>query len=307
MTPEKIIEVSGLTKRFKNITAVNSINFTVYKGDVLGFLGPNGAGKSTTIRMLLSLIKPTSGSIKIFGKALNVKRFDILRKVGALVENADFYLYLSAYQNLKIIAGISGTEISDSRIGEMLELVKLSDRAHSKVKTFSHGMKQRLGIAQALLHDPELIILDEPTTGLDPQGMKDVRELILHLSKDEGKTILISSHILKEIEDMASRLIIINQGRVQIEGEVDTLLKTENLSITFEIDKTTLALESIKNTSWEKFLISRTSNGLVFDMPRKSIADLTKRFVEQQIQISAIIPKHSLEKYFLKITESNDE
>ena len=157
------------------------------------------------------------------------------------------------------------------------------------------------------MHDPELIILDEPTTGLDPQGMKDVRELILHLSKDEGKTIFLSSHILKEIEDMASRLIIINQGSVQVEGEVDTLLKTENLSVTFEVDKITQALENIKNTSWEKFLVSHTNDGLIFDMPKKNIADLTKRFVEQQIQISAIIPKRSLEEYFLKITESNDK
>ncbi len=307
MNPEKIIEVRGLTKKFKNITAVNNINFAVYKGDVLGFLGPNGAGKSTTIRMLLSLIKPNSGTIKIFGEALATKRSDILRRVGALVEKADFYLYLSAYQNLKILAGISGVRISDTRIWEILELVKLSDRAYSKVKTFSHGMKQRLGIAQALIHNPDLIILDEPTTGLDPQGMKEVRELILHLSKDEGKTIFLSSHILKEIEDIASRLIIINRGSIQVEGEVDTLLKTENLSVTFETDNTTLALESIKNTSWEKLLVSRTNNRLVFHMPRKSIADLTKRFVEQQIPISGIIPKRSLEEYFLKITESQNE
>ena len=274
---------------------------------MLGFLGPNGAGKSTTIRMLLSLIKPNSGTIKIFGEALATKRSDILRRVGALVEKADFYLYLSAYQNLKILAGISSVKISDTRIWEILELVKLSDRAYSKVKTFSHGMKQRLGIAQALIHNPDLIILDEPTTGLDPQGMKEVRELILHLSKDEGKTIFLSSHILKEIEDIASRLIIINRGSIQVEGEVDTLLKTENLSVTFETDNTTLALESIKNTSWEKLLVSRTNNRLVFHMPRKSIADLTKRFVEQQIPISGIIPKRSLEEYFLKITESQNE
>jgi len=307
VTPEKIIEVRRLTKKFKNITAVNNIDFTVYKGDVLGFLGPNGAGKSTTIRMLLSLIKPNSGSIKIFGESLDTKRVDILRRVGALVEKPDFYLYLSAYQNLKILAGISGVAISDDRIWEMLDLVKLDDRAHSKVKTFSHGMKQRLGIAQALMHDPELIILDEPTTGLDPQGMKEVRELILHLSIDEGKTILISSHILKEIEEIASRLIIINNGSIQVEGKVDTLLKTEKLSVTFEIDKVSKALESIKTSSWKKFLVSRTNNGLVFDMPKTAIAKLTKMFVEQQIEVSAVIPKRSLEEYFLKITESNDK
>jgi len=305
VTPEKIIEVHELTKKFKNITAVNNISFTVYKGDVLGFLGPNGAGKSTTIRMLLSLIKPSSGHIKIFGEALSTKRRNILRRVGALVEKPDFYLYLSAYQNLKLLAGISGVKIQDSRIWEMLELVKLKDRAHSKVKTFSHGMKQRLGIAQTLMHDPELIILDEPTTGLDPQGMKEVRELILHLSKDKGKTIFLSSHILKEIEETASRLIIINKGSVQVEGETAALLKSENHSVTFEIDKIPQALEIIKGTPWEKYLQNRTDTGLVFDMSKKAATELNRVLTQHHLQISAIIPKRSLEEYFLTITESS--
>lgn len=305
--PEKIIEVSGLTKIFKTITAVNHIDFTVYKGDVLGFLGPNGAGKSTTIRMLLSLIKPSAGSIKIFGKALQTNRSDILSKTGALVEKPDFYPYLSAWQNLKILAGISGTAISDNRIWEVLELVKLKDRAHSKVKTFSQGMKQRLGIAQALMHDPELIILDEPTTGLDPQGMKEVRELIVHLSNDLGKTIFLSSHILKEIETTASRLIILNQGGIQVTGKVDTLLKSENRSVTFEIDKIAQALESIKDTLYEKQLASRTNEGLIFDLKKEAIADLTKHFIAEGINIFAVIPRHSLEEYFLKITEGQSQ
>ena len=305
--PEKIIEVHELTKKFKNITAVNHISFTVYKGDVLGFLGPNGAGKSTTIRMLLSLIKPSSGHIKIFGEALSTNRRDILRRVGALVEKSDFYLYLSAYQNLKILSRLSGVKIEDNRIWEILELVKLNDRAHSKVKTFSHGMKQRLGIAQALIHDPELIILDEPTTGLDPQGMKEVRELILHLSKDKGKTIFLSSHILKEIEETASRLIIINKGSVQVEGETAALLKSENHSVTFEIDNIPRALEIIKGTRWEKYLQNRTDAGLLFDMSKTEAAELNGIFTQQKLQISAIIPKRSLEEYFLTITENSTQ
>ncbi|MDP4191157.1 MAG: ATP-binding cassette domain-containing protein, partial [Bacteroidota bacterium] len=167
-SPEKVIEVQGLTKQFKDVLAVNNLDLNVYKGDVFGFLGPNGAGKSTTIRMLLSLIKPTSGSIRIFGKPLDKDRKEILRKIGAIVEKPDFYLYLPAYKNLEILGKISGTDVSHKRIMEILELVGLEKRYKSKVKTFSHGMKQRLGIAQALLHDPDLIILDEPTTGLDP-------------------------------------------------------------------------------------------------------------------------------------------
>ena len=178
MPEENIIEIKNLSKSFKELKAVNNLSLNVFKGDVFGFLGPNGAGKSTTIRMLLSLINPTSGDIKIFGKPLKEKRLEILKKIGAIVEKPDFYSFLSAYKNLEILGRLSETDVSRKRIMELLELVGLEKRFKSKVKTFSHGMKQRLGIAQALLHDPELIILDEPTTGLDPQGMKEIRDLI---------------------------------------------------------------------------------------------------------------------------------
>ena len=174
---EKIIEINSLTKKFKSLTAVDNLNLSVYRGDVFGFLGPNGAGKSTTIRMLLSLITPTSGEINIFGMELNSNRNKILKRIGAIVEKPDFYGYLSAYKNLEILGSPYGVDVSKKRIMSILELVGLDKRYKSKVKTFSHGMKQRLGLAQALLHEPDLIILDEPTTGLDPQGMKEIREL----------------------------------------------------------------------------------------------------------------------------------
>lgn len=232
----QVIEVRGLTKRFRDLTAVNNLDLNVYQGDVFGFLGPNGAGKSTTIRMLLSLIKPTSGSMKIFGMPLKENREKILKKVGAIVEKPDFYLYLSAYKNLEILGKVSGADVSKKKIMEMLELVGLDKRAKSKVKTYSHGMKQRLGLAQALLHDPELIILDEPTTGLDPQGMKEIRDLIIYLSKVKNKTIFLSSHILHEVELIASRMIIINKGATQVEGTVDELLKSDKVSVTFEVE-----------------------------------------------------------------------
>lgn len=235
-SPEKVIEVQGLTKQFKDVLAVNNLDLNVYKGDVFGFLGPNGAGKSTTIRMLLSLIKPTGGSIKIFGKPLDKDRKEILRKIGAIVEKPDFYLYLPAYKNLEILGKVSGTDVSRKRIMEILELVGLEKRYKSKVKTFSHGMKQRLGIAQALLHDPDLIILDEPTTGLDPQGMKEIRDLIIHLSKDRGKTIFLSSHILPEVELVANRMIIISKGTTKVEGTVSDLLNSDKLKVTVQVD-----------------------------------------------------------------------
>ncbi len=305
MSDEKIIEVNGLTKKFGGLVAVNNLDLNVYKGDVFGFLGPNGAGKSTTIRMLLSLIKPTSGTIRIFGKFLKEKRKDILRRIGAIVEKPDFYLYLTAYKNLEMLGKISGTDVSKKRIMEMLELVGLSKRYKSKVKTFSHGMKQRLGIAQALLHDPELIILDEPTTGLDPQGMKEVRDIILFLNREKGKTILLSSHILREVELIASRLIIINKGTAQVEGSVDELLNTDTVKVTFEVDNVMKAFNIISMTTWKENFVSKEKNELIFEMPRKKIANLNRHLVENGVEVGSVIPVRSLEDYFLKITAEN--
>ncbi len=305
LSEQKIIEVHGLTKKFGKLTAVDHLELNVYRGDVFGFLGPNGAGKSTTIRMLLSLVKPTSGSIQIFGKPLSRERARILRRIGAIVEKSDFYLYLSAYKNLEILARISGIAHPEKRIREILELVRLTDRAHSKVKTFSHGMKQRLGIAQALLHDPELIILDEPSTGLDPRGVKEVRDLIFRLSKEEGKTIFISSHILKEIEQVANRLLIINKGAAQVEGTVEELLNSEQLSVTFEVDSLKKALKTLEHSQWISLLESARNNRLEFKLAKKSIPELTDKLVREQVKISAIIPRRSLEDYFLKITQGD--
>lgn len=299
----KIIELTGLTKKFKDLTAVNNLNLNVYRGDVFGFLGPNGAGKSTTIRMMLSLIKPTGGDIKLFGKSLNENRIEILRKVGAIVEKPDFYLYLTAYKNLEILGKISGADVSKKKIMEMLELVGLAKRYNSKVKTFSHGMKQRLGLAQALLHDPELIILDEPTTGLDPQGMKEVRDLILYLSREKGKTIFLSSHILREVEIIASRMIIINKGSAQVEGTVNELLDSQNVSVTIEVTNREAALNYLSGTEWKDKINSSAGNEIVLNIQKEELPRLNKCLVENNIEVSALIPTRSLEDYFLKITE----
>jgi len=300
---DAVIEVRGLTKKYKEILAVNNLDLNVYEGDVFGFLGPNGAGKSTTIRMLLSLIKPTAGSINIFGKPLNENREDILRNVGAIVEKPDFYLYLSAYKNLEIFGKLSGADTSKKHIMEMLELVGLAKRYKSKVKTYSHGMKQRLGLAQALLHDPKLIILDEPTTGLDPQGIKEIRDLILHLSKDKQKTILLSSHILKEVEIIANRMIIINKGTTQIEGKVQDLLSKDNLSTEFEIDDIEKGVQLLSNYNELVKVKEKRNNSIIIEAEREIIPQINKQFVENGINVSSIIQSRSLEEYFLKITE----
>ena len=307
MDSEQVIEVRGLTKKFRNLTAVNNLDLNVYRGDVFGFLGPNGAGKSTTIRMLLSLIKPNDGEIKIFGMPLEKKRSEILRKVGAIVEKPDFYLYLSAYKNLEILGRISGTDTSNKKIMEMLELVGLDKRANSKVKTFSHGMKQRLGLAQALLHDPELIILDEPTTGLDPQGMKEIRDLILYLSKTKNKTIFLSSHILREVEIIATRMIIINKGKTQVEGTVESLLNTDKMSVSFEVDKVDETVDVINESRWKEFYKTHSKNELQFNMMKEDVAELNRFLNDKGIMVSAVVPVRSLEDFFLKITEGGEK
>ena len=303
---DKIIEVEGLSKRFKDILAVQNLNLNVYRGDVFGFLGPNGAGKSTTIRMLLSLIKPTKGSIKIFDKSLLDSRENILKNIGAIVEKPDLYKYLSAYKNLQILGKLSGVDITKKRIMEILELVGLKERANSKVKTFSHGMKQRLGIAQALLHNPELIILDEPTTGLDPQGMKEIRDLINHLSKDEKKTIFLSSHILSEVEQVANRMIIINKGTTVVEGKVAELLDAKITKVTFDVDNIIKTEQLIKDSQWIDNFIKINENSFSVSLPRENVHLLNKYLVENKIEVNSIVPLRSLEEYFLNITANQN-
>ncbi len=303
MADENIIEIKNLSKSFKKLKAVDNLSLTVFKGDVFGFLGPNGAGKSTTIRMLLSLIEPSNGEIRIFGKSLKEKRIEILKKIGAIVEKPDFYSYLSAYKNLEILGRLSETDVSNKRIMELLELVGLDKRYKSKVKIFSHGMKQRLGIAQALLHNPDLIILDEPTTGLDPQGMKEIRDLIINLSKEEHKTIFLSSHILYEVELVANRMIIINKGSAKIEGNVEDLLNASVLDVTFDVDNPEQVKSLLQNNKWIDKLSSSAGNKMIFSLNEEEIAPLNKYLVENNIMVSAVIPKRSLEEYFLQITD----
>jgi ABC-type multidrug transport system ATPase subunit len=302
LNSEKIIEIENLSKHFKDVWAVKNLNLNVYKGDVFGFLGPNGAGKSTTIRMLLSLIAPTEGQISIFGKDLKRNRLDILSKIGAIVEKPDFYNYLSAYKNLEILGKLSKTDVSKKRIMEVLELVGLEKRCKSKVKTYSFGMKQRLGLAQSLLHNPDLIILDEPTTGLDPQGMKEVRDLILFLS-NQKKTIFISSHILYEIELIANRMVIIDKGSAIVEGNVSDLLNANNLKVTFEVNDIEKTKNFLTSSSWIDRIESSSKGKIVFSLTNNEIPQLNRYLVENKIEVSSVVPTRSLEQYFLNITE----
>ncbi len=298
---EKIVEVKHLVKHFGKFHAVEDVSFDVYRGDVFGFLGPNGAGKSTTIRTMLSLIKPTSGELQLFGKDLTKNRNYILSKIGCIVEKPDFYKYLSAEKNIEIFARLSGVSIKKNKIHEMIEFVGLKGREKDKVNGFSHGMKQRLGIAQTLIHDPELIILDEPTTGLDPQGIIDIRNLILQLRNEQNKTILLSSHILSEIELIANRMVIINKGRTIIQGSVSDLLNGQELIVSFKVDDMEKAKQVVLKNNIPLSEESLDGNNLLLQISEEKISFINKEFCENNIKVFSIEPKRKLEDYFLKL------
>ncbi len=303
MSAIPIIQTKALSKQFDKFTAVNNLDLTVFKGDVFGFLGPNGAGKSTTIRMLMGLIFPSSGSIEIFEKELKDNREFILGNIGAIIEKPDFYNYLSAIENLAILNKLQAIRLSNSKLYEVLELVGLKGREQSKVKTFSQGMKQRLGFAQALMHNPALIILDEPTNGLDPQGVKDVRELILKLNKEEGKTILISSHILSEIEIICNRMIIIQKGSKVVAGNVNDLLNYNELHVSIEFEDDSHVARFIKEHELlNKKLIEVVHHRYHFNLLSNEVAMINKIFIDNGFAVKALVPVRSLEDYFLNMT-----
>lgn len=302
---QPIVNVIGLTKDFKNITAVQNLSFSVNEGDVYGFLGQNGAGKSTTIRMLLTLIKPGKGEIEIFGEKLNLHRNEILRQVGGVIEKPDVYKYLSAYENLKLFARLSGIKVTDQKLKEQLDKVGLESRAHDKVKTYSQGMKQRLGIAIALVHDPRLIVLDEPTNGLDPQGIADIRNLILHLSRDLKKTIIVSSHMLSEIEQIATRVLIIDKGKKIIEGNAQELFDPSQTIVELQTLDNGYAVTQLQHSSWANKIQSIKESGVMIKLDKKQIPQFHKDIVDMEIQVLSLQLRHSLEDYFLKVTSDN--
>lgn len=297
-----IIRVDHLTKHFRDIKAVENLSFTVEEGQVYGFLGQNGAGKSTTIRMLLTLIQPTSGSIDIFGMDLQRHRKEILRQVGAIIERPDLYKYLTALENLRIFATMSGIKISGKKLMDQLAMVGLEQRAHSKVKTYSQGMKQRLGIATALVHDPKLIILDEPTNGLDPQGIADIRNLILMLSREKNKTLLISSHLLSEIELIADSMLIIDKGKKLVEGSVNDLFDPAETVVELKTTNDAAAFEKLSGSDFREFVQDRRNDCVLLKLHRNRIPEVLKELVRMEVNVISLHSKHSLEDYFLSLT-----
>jgi ABC-2 type transport system ATP-binding protein len=302
---EVVLRTRNLSKSFGKRWAVRDLNIHVCRGDVYSFLGPNGAGKSTTIRMILTLLMPSSGSIEIFGQDLQKNRSAVLSRVCGIVEKPDFYLYLSAYQNLEMLGSMTRS-IRSHEIMEGLERVGLTSRAFEKVKTFSHGMKQRLGIAQALLTKPELIILDEPTAGLDPQGMKEVRDLVRKLSAESKMSIFLSTHLLSEVEQVATRMAVINRGELIAQGSVPELLGREPTDYSIEVWPDNAALELMRKLSWVEVLSSEIGKVEV-RIEGGRASELNRFLITNGIEVTSFYPHRTLEDFFLKITRGRTE
>ena len=303
------IQLQGLTKHFgrrkKRVVAVKDADLTVEAGQVYGFLGPNGAGKTTTIRMMLDLIRPTEGTAHIFGKNIR-QNHEVLRRVGALVEGAKFYPYLSGRKNLEVLARTNGN-YDKQRVMRLLEQVGLAARANQRYKGYSTGMKQRLGLAAALLHDPELIILDEPTNGLDPAGIQEMRTFIRDLVHQHGKTVFLSSHMLNEVEQVCDRVAIINKGEIIREGAVSVLLETQA-----RVRIQAQPLEKAASLLQERWQVSlngeQPHTTFVVESAADEVPHIVRRLVENDIDVYEVTSyRQSLEAFFLTVTHDNEK
>jgi len=302
MPHSNIIQIKKLSKAFGSLQAVDNLSLNVPTGSIYGFLGPNGAGKSTTIRLMLALIRPDIGEIELLGHSVTTGRNSALGKVGAFVEEPGFYINLSARQNLNLLARLTGT-VDNARTREVLEIVDLTDRADDKVKAYSRGMRQRLGIAQALLDRPQLLILDEPTSSLDPAGIRDIRQLIIRLAAEEKMTVFLSSHILHEVEQLCTHVAILHQGRLIQSGSVKELLQDTALVITeLRVNETAKAVGLLESDVAVQ-AVERVVDLIRISVNRAEIPRLTRMLVENQVDIYALIPRTSLEDYFLQITQ----
>ena len=297
---EIILECKNLCKTFGKKQILHNVSFEIKKGDILGFIGPNGAGKTTTIKLILGLQSITSGKVLINGYDVEKEFTKAIEKVGAIVENPDMYMYMSGYDNLKLVANMY-KGITTKRIDEVVKLVKLENRINDKVSKYSLGMRQRLGIAQAILHNPNLLILDEPTNGLDPEGIKEMRELLVDLAKKEEMAILISSHNLAELDNFCNKICIIKNGEIIETNEITAIKKDiEHQQFIVEIDNT----KDIKNLYSEATIV----NDKIFkiSMKKENVPNLVINLVNNNIKIYEIKEdEKSLEDAFFEKTGGN--
>lgn len=295
----EILKIKNLNKSFGKKKILKNVSFNVNEGDILGFIGPNGAGKTTTIKMILGLQSINSGTVTINGYDIKKNFEKAIEKVGTIVENPDLYMYLSGYDNLKLISNLY-KNVDKKRIEEVIKIVKLETRINDKVSKYSLGMRQRLGIAQALLHNPNLLILDEPTNGLDPEGIKELRDIIKHLAAKEKVGVVISSHNLSELESFCNKIVIIKNGEIV---ETNELKKVKNIeeSYIFEVDKIS-KISKILEEKIEKI----NDNSFKIHINKESIPEIIKKLIENDIKIYTVKEEEiSLEDAFLKRTGGN--
>jgi ABC-2 type transport system ATP-binding protein len=299
---EAAIATQGLTKRYGSLLAVDHLDLRVDRNEIFGFLGPNGAGKTTTMRMLLGLVRPTAGTVRVLGMDLTTSLPQILARTGSIIENPTFYPFLSGRDNLKLVAGL--TEAPPERVAAVLDLVDLQGAAHRRFKTYSLGMKQRLAVAAAVLNSPDLLILDEPANGLDPAGIVDMRDLMKRL-KSEGHTVLISSHVLHEIEQICDRIVILASGKIVVQGAVATLLNAGG-GIEVRVSRTEEAQTLLGAEDWIG-TVDRQGDRLMIEAPQDRAADVNAVLARQGIYASEIRARElSLEQYFLDVTGGSE-
>lgn len=301
-----LLEIQNVSKTIKGRKIIDSLSFEVNKGEVFGFLGPNGAGKTTTIRMIVGLIGITSGDIKILGHSIKTDFEQAVSHIGAIVENPEMYKFMSGYQNLIHYSRMSNG-VSKEKIDETVELVGLTDRIHDKVKTYSLGMRQRLGLAQCLLHDPKLLILDEPTNGLDPAGIREIRDHLRMLAREKGMAVIVSSHLLSEMEMMCDRIGIIQNGKLIDVQEIHEFVNGKEKVYEFEVKEKAKALNMLKD-AFPTGNIQQTNDGIALPLLKEDVPAVVKNLVESNIEIYGVkeVTK-TLEDRFLEVTSHKEE
>jgi ABC-2 type transport system ATP-binding protein len=297
-----VVELKHVTKVIKGKKIIDDLSFTIEEGEVFGFLGPNGAGKTTTIRMMVGLMGITSGEILICGKNVEKEFEDALQHIGGIVENPELYKFLTGYQNLMQYARMVNG-VSKHKINEVVEFVGLKERIHDKVKTYSLGMRQRLGLAQSLLHDPKVMILDEPTNGLDPAGIREIRDHLKKLTKEKGMSVIVSSHLLSEMEMMCDRIAIIQHGKLVDIQKVHDFQQESKQKYFFEVE-----LKSVEGVKNFNFSYEKVENGIVIEMEKEEVPDMIQLFIEKEIRIFEVRPiAKSLEERFLEVTSEGEK
>jgi ABC-2 type transport system ATP-binding protein len=296
-TAQVVLRTAGLRKLYGRVTAVQDVSIAVQQGDVFGFLGPNGSGKTTTVAMILGLIEPTAGNVELFGQTTKEGRYNALHKVGSIIESPAFYPFLSGRDNLHVVARLRN--VPAARVGVVLEQIYLADRADRKYSAYSLGMKQRLAIGAALLNDPELLMLDEPTNGLDPEGMVEVRNLILHLAA-QGKTIFLCSHLLAEVQPVCTRVSFINRGVIVKQGTTEDLLRTGNTHY-LEVDDLPRAMELLQRTPFVTE-VRPEGRGVQFACEGDCAADVAATLIGAGLRLNRLQPiETSLESIYLEL------